>query len=1001
MGERLLELAKRRAAALFLLTALLAVAGIWQSLSMPAAIFPNVTFPRVKVIADAGEQPAIEMIPRVTRPLEEAILRVPGVRRVTSLSARGSTEIGAEFAWGTDMQTALARVQAQIERVRPDLPPDTRVEAEWMNTAIFPILGYALVGDSSQQASLKAIAEYRIKPELLRIPGVSQVQVQGGRDREFRIRLDAGALAGRGLAASDVAAAIQADDRVESAGLVEANHELYLSLVDGRAQGADDLRAIAVPVGTGVPATIGQLGTVEPADAVSFVRTTAGDTAGGGPAVLINVIRHPDANTLQIASAVDAVFAKNPGLIPAGARWIPFYDQAELVREAVHGVRDAILIGVLLAGVVIFGFLKRWRETAIAVAAIPVTVAIVLLVLSAAGQTIDLMTMGGIAAAIGLIADDAIVVVEALDRRPTLAPFLPPLAGSSLATIVIFLPFALLSGVAGAFFRPLALTMGVALTVSFLLSALVIPSLAGAPRDHGDSADADSKLGRALRLTYGHPWLATLAVAACLGAALVMYRSIGTDFLPEMDEGSIIMDYWTPPGTSLTDTDATLREVEKILGSLPDVRSWSRRTGTQLGFYVTEPNTGDYVIRLKPAATRRASDDVIDDLRGRIASAEPALRTDFGQLLEDDIGDLAGGAPQPIDLKLYGDDAALLEKKARLAADTLRGMKGYEDVFDGITIAGPALDVRVDPLAAARWGLTTEAVHDAIEPALFGSVAGDLRIGERLYGIRLVTPTVSQADLANLKLRGAGGALVPLSAVAKVATGEPEAEIDRENLKTFLAVTARLSAGVDLGSAVDAARRRVGATLRLPEGMSMEFGGQYEQQQASFKGLFAVLLAGLALVAVVMLFEFGDWRMALVVVMIAPASLVGVFGLLEVTGQTFNVSSFVGAIMMVGIVGEKAVFLIQEARERLAGGAEPARAWSEAALRRVRPALMTTIATVVALLPLALGRGEGAQLQRPLAIAVIGGFLFSGTLVVWVLPAIAIALDPRGAIARR
>ena len=997
----------RRAPAVFLLLGVLIAAGVWTAQRLPSAIFPTVTFPRIKVIAETAEEPAAQMIPAVTRPLEEAVLRVPGIERVTSTTTRGAVELGAEFAWSTDMRVALTRVQAEIERIKPDLPAQARIDAEWMNTAIFPILGYALTSDSRSLAQLRELADYTLKPELNQIAGVSQVQVQGGTRREFQVRLDPDRLAGRKIPPSAVVEAIRKNDAVLSAGLVESNHELYLALVTGKPRGLDDLSRIAVPVAGGVPVALGELGTVQTADAVTYIHTTADRK----PAVLVNVVRQPDASTLAVAAAVARLLREKPDLLPKDVRWTAFYDQAEFVRASVGGVRDAILIGVALAALVLLLFLRDWKITAIAVATIPMTVAIVLFGLGLAGQTLNLMTLGGIAAAIGLVADDAIVVVENIARHAEervsedpslsgLAEVLPGLTGSSLSTIVIFVPFALLSGVAGAFFRPLALTMGIALAVSYWLSALAVP-LAASKMRVGRRARAARKPRppRIARFFIAHPSIALAVVVALLGGGVILYRAIGSDFLPKMDEGSIVLDYWTPAGTSLTDTNQILDQVEKIISGLPDVATYSRRTGTELGFFVTEPNRGDYVIRLKPRGQRRPVEEVIDDLRGRIAGAEPGLRTEFGQVLEDVIGDLTGGEPQPIDVRLYGEDQAVLQQKARAAAKIVGGVSGVEDVFDGITIAGPNLTVAGRPEALARFGLTAEALHAEVEPALMGTVAGNLRIGERLYDVRVFSrPRADLSRLAQLPIPVSGGGLVPLSELATVATGAAEAEIHRENLRTYVGVTGRLS-GRNLGDAVAQIRSRLAGGLPLPTGMSIRYAGLYEQQQTSFKGLLGVLFGGLLLVAIILLFEFGDWRAPLLTVVVALAVLTSVLASLLVTGMTLSVSSFVGAIMMVGIVGEKAVFLIQDAREELRRGLPVREAWVEASRKRLRAVMMTIFATAFALAPLALALGEGSQHQQPLAIAVIGGFVLSSPLVLLILPALYAWMDPRGRLA--
>ena len=1021
---KLVRASRLRATPIFLLLGLFAAGGVYEALQMPSSIFPSVTFPLVKVIADVGEEPAAQLMPTVTRPLEEALLRVPGIHLVRSTTSRGSTELAAQFSWGTDMGTALQRVEAEIQRVRPSLPPQTKADVEWMNPAVFPILGYALTSDTLTQAQLRELADFTLKPELFRIPGVSRVFVIGGRLREFEVQLDRAALDARHLSANDVVTAIQQGNQVLSAGLTERNHELYLTLVNGRVAGTEALQQLAVPVQGGIAATLGELGKVVVADEVSFVRTTA----GSAPAVLVNIIRQPTANTVTIARGVDDLFRNQPQLLPGAARWTTFYDQARYVSDSVTGVRDAILIGVGLAALVLLLFLRSLRLTLVAVVALPLCVAIVALGLGALGQTINLMTLAGIAAALGLIADDAIVVIENIHRHREerlsgepaesgLREILPALAGSSLSTIVIFLPFSQLTGVVGAFFKPLALTMGITLLVSFCLAVFAVPvsiALVGESQGPGRlqrwlagtravallrrpwrrAAERSATGYRAtVRFFLRHGAVSVLIVASLLGGAFFLYRSIGTDFLPSMDEGSIILDYRTPPGTSLTDTDQMLVEAEKVITSLPDVAAYSRRTGAQLGFALTEPNRGDYVIRLKPLGLRRPVDEVIAELRTRIAAREPAIHTDFGQLLEDNIGDLSGGAPQPIDIKLFGEEQDLLQRTARSVAASIGKVPGVEDAFDGIVVAGPALQVLPDPAAAARFGFTTATLHAAVAPAITGTVAGQVRVGERMYDLRVLAKSLS--PLEQLPVRTPSGALVPLSAVARVETGKPETEIARENLKTYVGVTARIG-GRSLGAVMVDIRARVEPIVAQAAGVTVAYGGIYEQQQQSFRSLLLVLIGGLLLVGVVVLFEFADWRAPLVVSVVSLSVLAGVLLTLVLTGMTLNISSYVGAIMMAGIVGENAIFVLQEARLELRKGTPVAQAWETAAIRRLRPVAMTVLATALALSPLALALGAGAQLMQPLAIAVIGGFALSGPAVLLLVPGLYRLLDPQG-----
>ncbi len=994
-----LEWLRERRGAVLLLACALAALGIFRALSLPSSVFPSVTFPIVKVITDVGEEPAARMMPTVTRPLEEAILRVPGIERVISITSRGSTELSAFFDWGEDMNVVLQRVQAEAVRVRSTLPSDARIDVEWMNPAVFPIEGYALSSDTRTPAELWDLAEYTLKPALVRIPGVSQVQIQGGRRREFQVRLEVATLSGMRMTGADVVAALNAQDRVESAGLHEANHELYLTLVDGRANGLADLRSMAIATPGGLTVPLESLGTVEAADQVSYVRTSA----DGHPAVLVNVLRQPAASTVSVADAVASLLRDNPRLIPPDVKWTQFYDQARFVRASVNGVRDALLIGVVLAAAVLLLFLRRIRWMAVAVICIPLTAAISALLLGAAGQTVNLMTLAGLAASLGLIADDAIVVIENIARHGEqglsadpvasgLREIFPSLIASSLGSIAILIPFALVSGVVGAFFKPVALTLGLVLVISWAVSAGVVPLLL--PRTWGAAPRKPGWLHRRVRAGFrrvvrsfvDRPALG-MAMVLLLGAATwVLVGRLGSDFLPSMDEGSIILDYWSPPGTSLTDTDAMLNNVEREILSMPEVRAYSRRTGTQLGFFITEPNRGDYVIDLKPRTKRRPVDEIIEDLRARVARVAPAIHTDFGQLLEDNIGDLTGGAVQPIQVKIFGQDQTELILLARRVAALIAKVDGIQDVFDGIIIAGPALDIRVDSVAAARLGLDTASIHDQVEPFVRGTVVHPVLIGERTLDLRVLVPG-AELPRAPIRAKNSGAALVPLSTIARLQTGSPEAEIDRENLQTFVGVTARLE-GRDLGSAIAEIQEVLRAEAHLPQNVRVEFGGQYEQQQRAFASLRFLLVAAVGLVALVSLFAFGSFRAALAVCAVALASLTGVLAALLLTGTTLNVSSYVGAIIVVGIVSENSIFLVHEARLLRRASHSSRHAIVEAVMRRARPVAMTVLATVLALAPLAIGLGEGAQLVQPLAVAVIGGFALSGLLVLLVLPSL-------------
>lgn len=985
--------AQRRGVAL--LFALLVVLGTGAAFLLPNSILPEVTFPRISIVAESGELPSDAVLWGVTRPLEESIRRVPGVREVRSVTSRGSAEIDLDCTWSSDMNLTLQRVQAQIETVRPSLAPGTTLEARLMNPTLYPVVAFSLVSDRTSLAALRDFAVLVLRPELSRLPGVAEVVVQGGRRLEARVALDPSALEARGLDAATVADAIRSSSVLESVGLLRANAQLYLGLADGRPPDLAALKALPIPVASGPPVTLGQLGHVSVEEAPEFVRYRAQSRE----AVLVNLLRQPSASAITLSDAVHRWMRANRARLPEGTRVQYFYDQSDLVRASVGSVRDSLLVGALLAALVVVFFLRSFRLGLGGALALPGSVALTLLGLLLAHQSLNMMTLGGIAAAVGLVLDDAIVVVEHLATRTTgpgavsrsraMAEITPTQIGSSLCTVAIFLPFLYLGGVTGAFFRVLALSMVLMLSASLVLCLTLVPLLS--PRAEGlpkHGGEGPRWFRATLRYAAEHAWVGIAGCLLFVALAVPLLRTLGTGFLPKMDEGSLILDYTSPAGTSVEETDRMLQEVERQIDQIPEIRSWSRRTGDQLGFFITEPNVGDYVLRLK-RHRKRSAEEIAADLRRRIERTQPALQIEFGQLVEDVIGDLTT-SPQPIDVRIFDEDRRVAASKAREAAALIAGVRGVVDVKSGVVVSGPNVSI-IPSAAAGRLGLRAGDLARAVAPAVNGVQAGRILRGARAWPIRVVVPRppglTGAAQLAGLGVPVGPGRRAPLSDLASLRTDPGETEIDRDNLRTMVAVTARLS-GRDLGSAVREIRRVLGRSLALPRDASIRFGGLYAQQQSSFRGLAAVLLGATALVLLILLFSFRSWTQPLSVLAVVASSLAGVFAALHVAGATFNISSFVGAIMMVGIVAENAYFLVAAHRLGLRDGRPPREAARAAAERRARPVLMTTFAGVAALAPLALGLGAGSALLRPLAVAVVGGFVTSAFLLLLVLPSL-------------
>ncbi len=1011
-GEKPFWLA-RSAYTVFFFAGVLTIAGIYLSLQVPISVFPETNFPRVVIGIDNGVMPVEQMQVTITKPIEDAVNAVPGLRTVRSTTSRGSAEVSLFFDWNEDMYRSLQLVDAALSKVEQTLPPTARVTTNRLTFATFPILGYSLTSDTIPQTRLWEIATYDLKPPLNRVAGVSIVIVQGGQVPEFHVVPNLALLQAAGVTIPDLVNAIQASNIVDSPGLYEANHQLILGLVGAQVHDADHLRQLVVKTTpAGAPVRVADVATVE--QATMPVYTTV--TANGKDAVLLTIARQPASNTVAVADAVAARVAQLRQKLPPGVRLEPFYDQSQLVRDSISSVRDAIFIGLVLACIILFLFLRDWSSSLIAGLVIPVTIAVTVLVLWMIGESFNLMTLGGLAAAIGLVIDDAIVVVEniVLHRdagehranavRKALSEITTPLIGSTITPVVVFLPLVSVSGITGSFFRALAITMAASLLTSLALALTWTPGLSLVLlREHrGHSAHSDHTAGRFLeRVLKAHrrvlDWSLTKPLwlgGACLLLVLgtwAGYQALGSDLLPEMDEGGFILDYIMPAGSSLTETNRVLEHVERILHATPEVESTSRRTGLQMGLAaVTEANTGDFTVKLK-AKRSRGIDDVIADVRAQIRATEPELDVEFIQVLQDMIGDLSN-APEPIQIKLFSNDPAMLEQLGPRVGDAIGKIKGVVDVQNGIenTISGPATNFQVDPIVTARMGFTPTEVSEDATAILDGVTTSDpLIANDRPYTIRVRLGDEHRASLdaiQNTVFNSSSGRTATLGSLATINQLPPQNEIRRENLQRLVVVTGRLE-GSDMGSAMAKVRDTV-TGLHLPASVRVEYGGTYEEQQKSFHDLLRVLLLALALVFGVLLTEFRNFPAPIAILTSSVLSISGVILALLITRTSFNVASFMGLIMVIGIVAKNGILLLDADEKFRAEGASASEAMMHAAQRRLRPIVMTAIAAVCGMLPLAFALGAGSQMLQPLAIAVIGGLTISMVLSLVVTPVV-------------
>jgi CzcA family heavy metal efflux pump len=1003
----------------------LAVAGAYLAFTIPIAVFPQTNFPRVVIGVDNGVMPIDQMMVSITRPLEEAVNSVPGLRTVRSITSRGSAEIDLFFDWHVDMFQTLQYVNAAVSRVQSSLPSTASITTNRLTFASFPIMGYSLTADNVPQTKLWELATYELKPRLNRLNGVSTVVMQGGQEPEFHITPDPAKLLAANVTVTDLLDAIRRTNLLDSPGLLQQKHQLYLGLVTGQVRTPDEIANIVVKsTPAGVPVHIGDVATV--ARGVKPVYTVV--TADGKPAVLLNINRQPDSNTVKVADEVHSEIDRIRRTLPPGIKINTFYDQSEIVTESIKSVRDAILIGLVLASIIMVLFLRDWGTSIVAGLVIPVTVLVTFIVLKIIGQSFNLMTLGGLAAAVGLVIDDAIVMVEniVLHRdagqerheaiRSAMQEITVPLLGSTITPIVVFLPLISIAGVTGTFFRALAVTVGASLLTSLLLAMTWTPNLSQYfIRQHAkagavSAADLekslmeaeDASLGRRflrvlnfyerwLERALRRPrWLAFFCIVLVVGSYLC-YRALGTDVLPKMDEGAVVVDYIMPPGSSLEETNRAVSHIERILRSIPEVQRTARRTGLQLGLAaVTEANTGDISVKLK-AKRSRGIDAIISEARSKIAQQEPAIDVEFVQTLQDMIGDLSN-APEPIRIKLFSPDAKLLAQWAPRVAESIGKIPGVVDVLNGVdnTISGPAIDFRVDPAIAARAGFTPQEVAVDASAVLAGEPAGAPVIAhDRAYTIRVRYPEASRASLEamrNTLLNSSTGRTATLGSMATVTELSGQGEIRRENLQRDVAVTARLE-GRDLGSGMRDVMNAVTA-LKLPHSIRVEYGGTYQEQRRSFADLIVVLVLAIVLVFIVLLFEFRTFAAPLAILSSALLSTSGVFVALLITRTTFNIASFMGMIMVVGIVAKNGILLLDANQKFRRMGLAPQEAMMQAGRRRLRPITMTALAAVAGMLPLALAWGAGSQMLQPLAIAVIGGILISLVLSLIVTPAV-------------
>ena len=1022
MTGRLADFIRAHGRGLVLIILSFAVAGAFMIPSIPVSIFPETNFPRVVILVDNGITPVNLQMLTVTRPLEEAVRQVPGITTVRSVTARGSTEINIFFRWDVDILNALHLVQGRISQISTTLPSGAHFYINRLTFSVFPIVGFSVTSENRSLSDLWSLTYYDLAPRLYRLPGVAEARIVGGRKPEYHILVDPQKLNSLNMPLTKVVDAVRNSNIIEPSGMVQENYHLYLTTVTGLLKSKEQVEDVVVDVVKGTPVTIRDIATVVPGEEPIYNIVTA----DGKPAVLVNVLQQPDGNAVKIADAVNAELDQAKKTLPPGIHLAKYYDQSLLVRESIAGVTESIVIGLLLSIGVLVLFLKNWRTTLVAGVVIPIAVLISVVFLKLSSMSFNLMTLGGLAACIGVVIDDAIVIVENISlhlsmgkssweaSRTAIQELTPALIGSTLTPIVVFVPLAFLGGITAVFFRALAMTLVTALAASLVLAIFFTPVLSGIllrPKplqigitlEEAERAEEGPILRRfSARYERVLDWALNnikkigMIAGGVLAVSVLIFISLGSGFLPDMDEGAFVLDYRTPPGSSLEESNRILNHVEQFLRETPEVESYSRRTGARLALAIAEPNTGDFLIKLREKRSR-SLDEVTSELREKIARSEPAIQVEFPHILEDLVGDLAW-SPQPVEIKIYNHDEASYKAAAKAIEEWLPKVKGVVDIEDQVITIGASMNFRVDPVRARLAGFSTQDVADLQATMLDGKLASNIIQGDRMIGLRVRYPKDDRSTFAGLErqiITSPTGQTVALSTITQGEVEQGETEIHRENLRNLDAVTAHLE-GRDLGSVMKEIQVRLPKEVALPPGTELEYGGLYQIQQESFAGLLRVLLASMLLIFIILVFEFRSFSHPIAILIATVLCTSGSLLALLITRTTLNISSFMGLIMVIGIVHKNGILMLDSEGHYTAQGYALRDAIFHAGRRRLRPILMTALATVCGMLPLAIGVGSGAQLLQPLAIAVIGGVSVSMILSLVITPVLFHSLRKKG-----
>ena len=994
-----------------MVTLIVIIIGAIAFLRLPVDLVPDISYPTLSISTTylKSSPEVIEQL--ITRPLEEAMSAVPGIEELTSVSTESASRLTLSFAWGTDLNDAVDEVRERLDRVIPSLPDDADRPRLWkFDPASFPIMIIGVSG-AIDPISLRRIVDEQVSHRLERIPGVASVDVWGGREREIHVDLLPDRLRSLDIPLEQVVAGIKAGNVETPAGQIERGNYQVGVRIPGEYRNLDELGSTVVAVRNGVPVRLTQIAAVQ--DSWQQVRSIA--RINGKTGIRISVSKQSGKNTVEVAKGVgrelELIKADIPQLDVTVLR-----DSSDYIRRSLRNVGTAAALGGVLTVLVLILFLRSAAATAVIATAIPISIVATFGLMYFTGYTINIMSLGGLALGIGMLVDNAIVVIENIHRLREsgmgrtqasvegAGEVTSAITASTLTTVAVFLPFIFVRGISGVMFKQLAVVVSFALACSLLSALTLVPMLASrlledgrrprGPGSNGRGAGGFASFHTRLEERYGaligrilkRPGPVILAAALTLALAGALIPFVGVELMPVTDEGEVRVTGELDTGTKLASTDEAFRALEPIVrDAVPEAKSAITSIGGG-GFRGSGSNTGSIQIRLKPRGQRSRSDVAIaSDLQKKVAGIpglKTRVRTGGGFFLLR----LGSGSSDQVQIEIRGHD---FEEASRIAArvqSMVEGVAGVADAQLSRETGVPELHVLVDRHRAAGLNLTVSQVSNTLQTALAGTNAGALRDGGSEYGILVKLQGAEQMgldEILDLRARNTEGIPVVLRNAVQILPRSGPVSIERKNQERIMYVNAQVR-GRDMGSVVRDIREKT-RTIPLPEGFSILFGGDYAEQQKASRELFMNVVLSLILVYMIMASLYESFRFPLVVMFSVPFAAVGVVLVLFLTGTTFNAQSRIGILMLGGIVVNNAIVLVDHINLlRKRDGMALTEAIVEAGRRRLRPILMTTITTVFGLLPLAFGLGEGGEAQAPLARAVVGG-LSSSTLITLVL----------------